>query len=71
MATKLQHPRIRPTWKGGLRRGRVRDTMAAYLAEHPEFAEYLCRIVAQSRAVNGPPAPLPPNVRIPFDYERR
>jgi hypothetical protein len=71
MATRLQRPRIRPMWKGGLRRGTVRDTMTAYLAEHPEFAERLFRIVEESRAVNGPPLPLPPHVRTPFDFERR
>jgi hypothetical protein len=58
-------------WKGGLRRGTVRDTMTAYLAAHPEFAQRLFRIVEESRAVNGPPMPLPPYVRTPFDFERR
>jgi hypothetical protein len=45
--------------------------MAAYLAAHPEFAQRLFRIVEESRAVNGPPMPLPPYVRTPFDFERR
>jgi hypothetical protein len=71
MTVQLQRARIRPMWKGGLRRGRERDTMTAYLAAHPEFAQRLFRIVAESRAVNGPPAPLPPHVRTPFDFERR
>ena len=71
MATQLQRARIRPTWKGGLRRGTVRDTMTTYLAANPEFAQRLFRIVAESRAVNGPPSPLPPHVRTPFDFERR
>jgi hypothetical protein len=71
MAIRLPRLRIPPTWKGGLRRGTVRDTMTAYLAEHPEYAQHLFRIVEQSRAVNGPPLPLPPNVRTPIDFERR
>lgn len=71
MTTKLHRPRIRPVWQGGLRRGRVRDTMTQYLADHPEFAERLFRILEGSRAVNGPPLPLPPHVRTPFDFDRR
>lgn len=71
MATRILRPRIRPMWRGGLRRGRVRDTMTQYLAERPEFAERLSRLIAESRAVNGPPLPLPPYVRIPFDFDRR
>jgi hypothetical protein len=71
MATRILRPRIRPMWRGGLRRGRVRDTMTQYLAERPEFAERLFRLIEESRAVNGPPLPLPPHVRIPFDFDRR
>ena len=71
MATHIQRTRVRPTWKAGVRIGRVRDTMTAYLAEHPDFAERLFRIVAQSRAVNGPPLPLPAHVHTPFDFVRR
>jgi hypothetical protein len=58
-------------WRAGLRRGRVRDTMTRYLAEHPEYAEYLYRVIEESRAVNGPPSPLPPHVRTPYDFDRR
>lgn len=58
-------------WKGGLRRGTVRDTMMVYLAEHPEFADRLFRVVVESRAVNGPPLPLPAYVHMPFDFDRR
>jgi hypothetical protein len=71
MATQLQRQRIRPMWNGGLRRGKVRDTMTQYLAERPELAEEIFRLLEESRAVNGPPVPLPPHVRIPFDFERR
>ena len=71
MATVIQRQRIRPVWNGGLRRGKVRDTMAQYLDERPEFAQQLLRILEESRAVNGPPLPLPPHVRTPFDFDRR
>jgi len=71
MATQIQRPRIRPTWRGGLRRGTVRDTMTAYIAAHPDFADRLFRVVAESRAVNGPPLPLPAYVHTPFDFDRR
>lgn len=71
MATQLQRPRIRPMWRAGLRRGRVRDTMTQYLAERPELADEIHRLLEESRAVNGPPVPLPPHVRIPFDFEPR
>jgi hypothetical protein len=58
-------------WRGGLRRGKVRDTMTAYLAERPELAEEIFRLLEESRAVNGPPLPVPTHVRIPFDFVRR
>lgn len=69
MATRLQRPRIRPTWKGGLRRGRERDTMTAYLAAHPEYAEFLLRMLEQSRAQGYEPVPMD-RVKQPFDYVR-
>jgi hypothetical protein len=51
MATQLQRQRIRPTWRAGLRRGQVRDTMTQYLAERPELAEEIFRLLEESRAV--------------------
>jgi len=71
MATRIQRPRIRPTWKGGLRRGRERNSTMQYLLSHPEEYARLVRILEESRAVNGPPLPLPPHVRTPIDFERR
>ena len=71
MATRLLRPRIRPTWRAGLRLGKVRDTMTRYLAEHPEYAEEFYRVIEETRALYGPPAPLPPHVRTPFDYAPR
>ncbi|HEX2080949.1 MAG TPA: hypothetical protein VHG08_24815 [Longimicrobium sp.] len=44
MATKIQRPRIRPTWRGGLRRGKIRDTMTEYLAKRPGYLEDVLRI---------------------------
>lgn len=70
MATQIYRPRIRPMWRGGLRRGRVRDTMTQYLAERPEFAERLYRLSRELDALGLEPAPLH-DVRQPFDYAPR
>jgi hypothetical protein len=69
MATRLLRPRIRPRWKGGLRRGRVRDTMTAYLAEHPEFADEIRRVTRALDEVGLDAMPMD-RVKQPFDYER-
>jgi hypothetical protein len=68
MATRLQRLRIRPTWRGGLRRGTVRDTMTAYLAEHPEVVGRLLEILAETRAQGYEPMSME-GVKQPFDYE--
>ena len=70
MATRLQRPRIRPTWKGGLRRGTVRDTMTEYLAARPDFAEKIIQISRQLDAWGVEPMSLE-GIRQPFDYEPR
>jgi hypothetical protein len=70
MATRLQRLRIRPTWKGGLRLGKERDTMTAYLAEHPEYAKRLLEILAETRAQGYEPMSME-GVKQPFDYEPR
>lgn len=71
MATRLlRRPRIRPTWRGGLRRGRVRDTMADYLAKHPGYLEEVLRIDRELLAMGFQPMPMD-RVKRPFDYERR
>lgn len=70
MATRLQRIRIAPQWKGGLRRGTLRDTMTAYLAQHPEFAEELRQIDRQLAAWGVEPMSME-GVRQPFDYAPR
>jgi hypothetical protein len=45
--------------------------MMQYLLSHPGEYERLIRILEESRAVNGPPLPLPPHVRTPIDFDRR
>lgn len=70
MATRLLRPRIRPMWRAGLRRGKVRDTMTAYLAEHPEFANRLCQLSRELDVLGWEPASME-SVRQPFDYDPR
>lgn len=69
MATQLQRTRIPPQWKGGLRRGTVRDTMTAYLAEHPDFSDQLLAALRQVRAQGYEPVPMN-RIKQPFDYQR-
>jgi len=62
--------RIRPLWKGGLRRGMVRDTMTAYIASHPGYLEDLLRIDTELEAIGFVPMAMN-RVKQPFDYDRR
>jgi hypothetical protein len=70
MAVQLQRARIRPMWKGGLRRGRERDTMTEYFFRHPEFAEEIRRVNRELDAMGLHAMPMD-RVKQPFDYERR
>lgn len=70
MATRYQRQRIHPTWRGGLRRGKIRDTMTQYLAEHPEIASRLQEILEEGRAQGWEPMSME-GVRQPFDYAPR
>lgn len=70
MATRVQRPRILPMWKGGLRRGKIRDTMTQYLAEHPMFAEDLRQLSHELDARGIVPMSMA-GVRQPFDYAPR
>ncbi len=69
MATRLLRPRIRPLWRGGLRRGTVRDTMTEYMATHPGYLEDVLRMDAEMLAAGFVPMPMD-RVKRPFDYER-
>jgi hypothetical protein len=70
MATAIQRQRIRPMWRGGLRRGKVRDTMAEYIASHPGYLEDVLRIDRELEAMGFVPMPMD-RVKRPFDYDRR
>ena len=70
MATVIQRQRIRPTWNGGLRRGKVRNTMADYVARHPGYLEDVLRIDRELLAMGFEPMPMD-RVKRPFDYDRR
>jgi hypothetical protein len=60
---------MRPTWKGGLRIGKERDTMTAYIASNPGYLEDLFRMDAEMLAAGFVPMPMD-RVKRPFDYER-
>jgi hypothetical protein len=70
MATQFQRPRIQPMWNGGLRPGKVRDTMSEYLAKHPGYLEEVERIDQQLLAWGWEPMSME-GVRQPFDYAPR
>jgi hypothetical protein len=69
MATQIQRTRIRPTWRGGLRLGKVRDTMTEYMATHPGYLDDVFRMDAEMLAAGFVPMPMD-RVKRPFDYER-
>jgi hypothetical protein len=70
MATRLLRQRIQPTWRAGLRRGKVRDTMTAHLAKHPGYLDDVFRIDRELEAIGFEPMPMD-RVKRPFDYVRR
>jgi hypothetical protein len=57
-------------WSAGLRRGRVRDTMTAFLKEHPDILEELRQIHERLKAWGIEPISMK-GVKEPFDYEPR
>ena len=57
-------------WRSGLRRGKIRDTMTEYLAQHPGYLEELRRIDQQLAAWGVEPMSME-GVRQPFDYAPR
>jgi hypothetical protein len=57
-------------WRAGLRRGRVRDTMAEYISKHPGYLQDVLRIDWELQAMGFEPMPMD-RVKRPFDYDRR
>lgn len=70
MTTRLQRPRIRPMWKGGLRRGSIRNEATLAFERCPEMKARLMKVIAEMDALGFEPMPMD-RVRQPFDYERR
>lgn len=70
MATQIQRRRIPPSWRGGLRRGRVRDTLPEHVAKHPGYLQDVLRIDRELQAMGFEPMPMH-RVKRPFDYDRR
>jgi hypothetical protein len=70
MASRFQRQRIPPVWRAGLLRGKLRDTMTAYLEKYPEFLEDLRRIDRQLAAWGVEPMSMK-GVRQPFDCAPR
>ena len=70
MATQLQRQRIRPMWRGGLRRGRKRIGATIAFEQCPEMKTRLMKVIAEMDAMGLDPMPMD-HVRQPFDYDRR
>jgi hypothetical protein len=70
MATRIQRPRIRPTWHGGLRRGRERNEATLAFLSSPVMMETLRRADEQIRAFGLGPE-VWEHVHQPFDYQAR
>jgi hypothetical protein len=70
MATRILRQRIRPMWRGGLRRGKERNEATLAFERCPEMKERLMRAIAEMDAMGLDPMPMD-RVKQPFDYERR
>ena len=70
MATRYQRQRIRPMWRGGLRRGRARDEAALAFLKSPAMMAILREADEQLRAWGVEPMVLD-GIRQPFDYAPR
>lgn len=70
MATQIERPRIRPLWRAGLRRGRERNTMTAYMAAHPEFVQEMHLVHRQLEAWGVQPMSME-GVKQPFEFDSR
>ncbi|HEU0299018.1 MAG TPA: hypothetical protein VFR37_06170 [Longimicrobium sp.] len=70
MATRLQRQRIRPTWRGGLRLGKLRNEATLAFERCPEMKSRLLKVIAEMDAMGFDSVPMD-RYRQPFDYERR
>lgn len=70
MATRIQRPRIPPTWRSGVRNGKARSEARLAFLSSPVMMEILRDADEQFRALGLEPMRLR-GVRQPFDYEPR
>ncbi|HYR07369.1 MAG TPA: hypothetical protein VEQ60_06365 [Longimicrobium sp.] len=70
MATRIQRPRITPTWRADLRRGTVRPEATLAFLRSPAMLEILRDANEQLRPWGVEPLVLQ-GVRQPFDYAPR
>lgn len=70
MARRYRRHRIRPTWRGGLRRGRARSEAALAFLKSPAMMAILREADEQLRAWGVEPMVLQ-GIRQPFDYAPR
>ena len=70
MARETHRPRIPPTWRAGLRRGKIRNETTLALERCPEMKARLMNILAELDAMGFEPVSME-GVRQPFDYEPR
>lgn len=69
MTTQTMRMRITPTWRAGLRRGRVRNETTLMLQQSPVMQEILRR--AEEQLLAWGLTPEWQHVKQPFDYDRR
>lgn len=70
MSTVIQRQRVRPMWRAGLRRGRIRLEATLAFERCPEMKARLMKVIADMNAMGLDPMPMD-RVKQPFDYERR
>ena len=70
MATRIQRPRITPTWRADLRRGTIRHEATLAFLRSPAMLEILRDANEQLRPWDVEPLVLQ-GVRQPFDYAPR
>jgi hypothetical protein len=70
MTTQILRQRIRPMWRGGLRRGRKRIGATLAFERCPEMKARLMSVIAEMDRMGLDPMPMA-GVKQPFDYDRR